>query len=173
MSISRRRFLSITCRSIASIGTFGAFSRFGVLNAFAQAPDYKALVCVFLFGGNDGNNTVIPFDNAGYNNYATLRGGSNGVALQQSALLPIQLPLTSTPTFALHSRLTEIQSLFNSWLVNRVIVRCIAAEQIGSNDVNLRCTHALGDLIGQGLGQLAIIYMIGRISVGMGQSGIV
>jgi uncharacterized protein (DUF1501 family) len=113
MTISRRRFLSITCRSAVSLGTFGAFARFGALNAFAQAPDYKALVCVFLFGGNDGNNTVIPFDTAGYQNYATLRGGINGVALQQSSLLPIQPATASTP-FALHPRLTEIQSLFNN-----------------------------------------------------------
>src|SRR5579864_8741354 len=114
MSISRRRFLSITCRSAVSIGAFGAFSRFGVLNAFAQqTSNYKALVCVFLFGGNDGNNTVIPFDTAGYQNYATLRGGSNGVALLQSSLLPIQPASASTP-FALHPRLTEIQSLFTS-----------------------------------------------------------
>lgn len=114
MTISRRKFLSITCRSAVSIGAFGAFSRFGVLNAFAQTTsNYKALVCVFLFGGNDGNNTVIPFDTAGYQNYATLRGGSNGVALPQSSLLPIQPASSSTP-FALHPRLTEIQSLFNS-----------------------------------------------------------
>ena len=114
MSISRRRFLSVTCRSAVSIGAFGAFSRFGVLNAFAQqASGYKALVCVFLFGGNDGNNTVIPFDTTGYNNYATLRGGSNGVALQQSALLPIQPTSASTP-FALHPKLVELQTLFNN-----------------------------------------------------------
>src|SRR5689334_1735123 len=111
MSISRRRFLSITCRSAMSLGAFGAFSRFGVLNAFAQqASGYKALVCVFLFGGNDGNNTVIPFDTAGYNNYAMLRGG---IALPQSTLLPIQPASASTP-FALHTRLTELQTLFNN-----------------------------------------------------------
>src|SRR5215471_15596271 len=98
MSISRRRFLSITCRSAVSLGALGAFSRFGVLNAFAQqASSYKALVCVFLFGGNDGNNTVIPFDTAGYSNYSTLRGGSNGVALAQSTLLPIQPTSSSIP----------------------------------------------------------------------------
>ena len=115
MSISRRRFLSITCRSAVSIGAFGAFSRFGVLNAFAQTTsNYKALVCVFLFGGNDGNNTVIPFDTAGYSNYATLRGGSNGVALAQSSLLPIQPVSTPSQAYALHPRLTEIQTLFTS-----------------------------------------------------------
>src|SRR5215813_106841 len=114
MSISRRRFVSITCRSAVSIGAFGAFSRFGILNAFAQTTsNYKALVCVFLFGGNDGNNTVIPFDNAGYQNYANLRGGTNGVTLAQSALLPIQ-PLSASIPYALHPRLTEIQDLFQN-----------------------------------------------------------
>ena len=115
MTFSRRRFLSVTCRSVFSLGAFGAFSRFGALNAFAQqASNYKALVCVFLFGGNDGNNTVIPFDTPGYQNYANLRGGSNGVALLQSSLLPIQPISTPSLPFALHPRLTEIQSLFNS-----------------------------------------------------------
>ena len=114
MNLSRRRFISITCRSAVSIGAFGAFSRFGILNAFAQTTsNYRALVCVFLFGGNDGNNTVIPFDTAGYTNYANLRGGSNGVALAQSSLLPIQPASSSTP-YALHPRLTEIQALFNN-----------------------------------------------------------
>src|SRR5215469_160501 len=115
MSISRRRFLSITSRSAVSIGAFGAFSRFGILNAFAQTTsNYKALVCVFLFGGNDGNNTLIPFDTAGYQNYATLRGGTNGVTLAQSSLLPIQLASATTPTYALHPKLTEIQTLFQN-----------------------------------------------------------
>jgi len=114
MSISRRKFISITCRSAVSIGAFGAFSRFGILNAFAQTTsNYKALVCVFLFGGNDGNNTVIPFDTAGYSNYSNLRGGSNGVALTQSSLLQIQ-PTSSSIPYALHPRLIEVQDLFQN-----------------------------------------------------------
>jgi uncharacterized protein (DUF1501 family) len=52
----------------------------GLINALAQsgkggddaAPDYKALVCIFLFGGNDCNNMVIPYN--GYANYSTQRG---------------------------------------------------------------------------------------------------
>lgn len=43
--------------------------------AAATAADYKALVCIFLFGGNDYGNTVIPYDQANYNEYARLRGG--------------------------------------------------------------------------------------------------
>jgi len=115
MGISRRKFMSITCRSAAWLGAFGAFSRFGVLNAFAQtASNYKALVCVFLFGGNDGNNTVIPFDTAGYSNYAMLRGGTNGVTLAQSVLLPIQPVSIPSQPYALHPQLTGIQTLFQS-----------------------------------------------------------
>jgi uncharacterized protein (DUF1501 family) len=63
-----------------------SFSRFGLLNALAQnATNYKALVCVFLFGGNDSNNMVIPFDSAGYNAYKAARGG---LAPAQGSLLP-------------------------------------------------------------------------------------
>src|SRR5258707_821745 len=36
----------------------------------AAATDYKALVCLFLFGGNDGNNLIVPTDTTTYNNYA-------------------------------------------------------------------------------------------------------
>jgi uncharacterized protein (DUF1501 family) len=79
-----------------------------MLNSLAQTtPGYKALVCVFLFGGNDANNTVIPFDASGYQNYAALRGP---LALAQNTLLP----LTPTPGFALHPNLPDIQSLYNS-----------------------------------------------------------
>ena len=46
------------------------------LNALSQAtpPDYKALVCVFLVGGNDGHNTLVPLTQAAYNDYLPARG---------------------------------------------------------------------------------------------------
>ena len=83
---------------------------FGALNAFAQtAPTsgYKALVCVFLFGGNDANNTLVPTDTAGYDNYATLRGP---LALPQSQLIQ----LASLPHYGLHGSLPEIAQLVDS-----------------------------------------------------------
>jgi uncharacterized protein (DUF1501 family) len=77
------------------------------------AGGYKALVCVFLYGGNDGNNTVVPFDAAGYAQYAAVRTAASGIQLAQSALLPIQPASLATP-FALHPSLVEMQALFGA-----------------------------------------------------------
>ena len=62
---TRRAFL----RSAAALSTAGLASRLDLMHFVAAAnaqstppTDYKALVCVFLFGGNDGNNTLIPID---------------------------------------------------------------------------------------------------------------
>jgi uncharacterized protein (DUF1501 family) len=106
MRTSRRTF--INCASLAAAGNILGLRPFGALNALAQSSGgYKALVCVFLFGGNDANNTLIPFDTTGYGQYSSLRGD---LALAQNTLLP----LTPAPNFALHPSLPDIQTLFNS-----------------------------------------------------------
>ena len=56
-----------------------------------DATDYKALVCVFMFGGNDYSNMVIPYDDPNYNRYSTIRGGgagqtAGGIALSKASL---------------------------------------------------------------------------------------
>ena len=80
--------------------------------AHAQAAgDYKALVCVFLYGGVDGNNLVVPIDAAGYAQYTAVRTVASGVNLAQSELLPIQPGSTATP-FGLHPELADIHPLF-------------------------------------------------------------
>ena len=96
----------------------GLASRLDLLSLVAaanaqQASDYKALVCVFMFGGNDGNNTLIPIDTAGYGQYATARPTTSGINLPQASLLPIQPSNAGTP-FGLHPALPELQALFNS-----------------------------------------------------------
>ena len=69
MELNRRSL--IRNASLLAAGNFLGFKPFGMLNSLAQTTSsYKALVCVFLFGGNDANNTIIPFDTAGYTNYA-------------------------------------------------------------------------------------------------------
>ena len=108
---SRRKFLSVSCRSLASIGTAGLFSRFGLMNAMAANPsNYRALVCVFLIGGNDGNNTVVPITTASqnYQSYSSVR---QGLALAQGSLLPIPAQKGAS-TYGLHPRLVEIQQLY-------------------------------------------------------------
>jgi len=115
---TRRDFLRTTCCTAAAGATAASFNRLGMVSALAQAAsDYKALVCVFLFGGNDANNTIVPFDTAGYANYANIRAN---LALGQDQLLPIQPANLSTP-FAFHHRLAEIQPLFTGGKVAAVV----------------------------------------------------
>jgi uncharacterized protein (DUF1501 family) len=106
MHKSRRSFLATA--SLAAAGNALGFRPFGMLNALAQTTtEYKALVCIFMFGGNDANNMLIPFDTKGYQNYSTVRGG---LALPRNTLLQ----LAPQPNFALHPSMPEVQSLFNS-----------------------------------------------------------
>ena len=88
MALTRREFI------LRSFGAFGAatlaFERFGLLNALAQSTDYKALVCIFLFGGNDSGNMIIPYDD--YASYANVRE-SSGLALPQSVCYKLMCPV--------------------------------------------------------------------------------
>jgi uncharacterized protein (DUF1501 family) len=109
MGVNRRSFIKYA--SLAAAGNAAALRPFGALNAFAQgATDYKALVCVFLFGGNDANNMLVPFDTQGYANYAALRGP---LALPQTGAGAL-LQLGGLPNFALNPNLPDIATLFNN-----------------------------------------------------------
>ena len=106
MGLNRRSFIKYA--SLAAAGNAAALRPFGALNALAQSTTgYKALVCVFLFGGNDANNTLIQFDTAGYANYSTIRGP---LAIPQAQLLQ----LSAMPNFALNPNLPDIQTLFDN-----------------------------------------------------------
>jgi uncharacterized protein (DUF1501 family) len=86
--------------------------------AMAQSntsPDYKALVCVFLQGGNDGHGTVIATDPDSYSAFTQARSGAPGLAYPLTDLLPITLQTPqSGRTFALNPYLTGVQNLFNA-----------------------------------------------------------
>jgi uncharacterized protein (DUF1501 family) len=106
MPVNRRSFIKYA--SLAAAGNVAGLRPFGALNALAQTTtDYKALVCVFLYGGNDANNTLVQFDTAGYANYANVRGP---LAIPQSQLLQ----LANAPNFALHPNLPDIKTLFDN-----------------------------------------------------------
>ena len=79
--------------------------------AAQSAPDYKALVCVFLYGGADGNHLVVPLDSAAYAQYSAVRPASSGVNLTQAELLPIQ-PSNTGAAYGLHPELSELHPLF-------------------------------------------------------------
>ena len=106
---SRRDFMRLTCCSAATATMVSGLSKFGLVSALAQATsNYKALVCIFLFGGNDANNLVVPIDTAGYTNYQTIRAN---LSLAQGSLLPLQIG--GQANFGLHPNLPELQTLFN------------------------------------------------------------
>jgi len=105
--------------NLAAMGEAAAFN--------ATAGDYKALVCVFLYGGNDYANTVVPYDVASYDQYSAIRGGgtgrtAGGIALAQSALTPTLLTPQTAPVdvlgvsrqFSLNPAMTGLAGLFNS-----------------------------------------------------------
>ena len=106
--LQRRQFLKIASAAGASglgLGTLAS------LNAAAQAaPDYKALVCLFMFGGNDGNNLLVPRELAEYNQYQRIR---TNLALSRDSLLPIAPSNTNGIQYGLHPALSGIQGLFN------------------------------------------------------------
>jgi len=106
---SRREFLKDTLRSVAALGAAGSMAKFGEMNALAAGSGYQALVCVFLLGGNDGHNTVVPIATA-QQNYSLYQQYRGGLAIAQNALLPIA---NGSDTYGLHPSLVEIQGLYN------------------------------------------------------------
>lgn len=112
--INRRKFIQNAL--LTGIAGSSMTSSFGQLNQISAAlanakvtSNYKALVCVFLYGGNDGFNMVVPRDNASYTNYAQSR---QNLAIAQTDLLPISPQ--SGGDFGLHPAMPELQSLFDT-----------------------------------------------------------
>jgi uncharacterized protein (DUF1501 family) len=105
---SRRDFL---CRCCTGLGAAAlTFERFGLVNALAQSGDYRALVCIFLFGGNDSDNMLIPLDD--YDAYAAVRTETTSVQIARDSLLPISPP-SAGAQFGLHPSFAGIRDLFD------------------------------------------------------------
>src|SRR5881296_2022503 len=109
MALTRRDFLRRSaCGAVSLAALNSGIDRLGMMQAFAQGGSYRALVCIFLAGGNDGNNMVVPLDAAGYAAYSAVRSAS-GLAIAQANLLPIA-PVIGP--FGLHPGLAAIHPLF-------------------------------------------------------------
>ncbi len=111
---SRRDFMKTTLRSVAALGAYGGLAKFGEMNALASgvSAGYQALICIFLAGGNDGHNTVIPISvpslQEGYSDYFQAR---QTLALPQAGLQVIQ---NGGDTYGLHPLMPEIAALYNA-----------------------------------------------------------
>jgi uncharacterized protein (DUF1501 family) len=119
--VSRRHFLGgMGCGTLAASGLLGSLSQ--IQRAAAAIPDsagYKALVCVYLYGGNDSFNWLVPTTTAGYNVYRANRSAS--IALAQGSMLPLNGTASDGYQYGIHQKCPEIQALFNN---NRAAFLC-------------------------------------------------
>lgn len=121
-SLQRREFL----RRTAALGLAGsagplALTLAGIGEAAAQSTstnEYKALVCVFLYGGNDHDNTFVPYDTNSYAIYETLRNvgdTASNIYVPQNKLTPL-VPinnLASGRQYAVQAAMGQMANLFN------------------------------------------------------------
>ena len=118
MAINRRDFLRSSACALGGMALASSIDTFGIVHALTPqaATDYKALVCVFLNGGNDGNNMLVSLDQyngpagSAVEGYSNVRAAS-GLALAQQDLLAIS-PV-SGGSYALHPSMSDMRTLFN------------------------------------------------------------
>jgi uncharacterized protein (DUF1501 family) len=113
---SRREFLrNASLLSVA--GTISAPFALNLLSineavAATAYTDYKALVCLYLAGGNDSANMILATDDPSWAGYTAARGGNGNIGLAKANLLPITPTTPAGRTFALHPSMTGLQTLF-------------------------------------------------------------
>ena len=127
LSSSRRDFLRrAACSSLGCASTGALFGQLSLMNSLLAAPcpgypdvnDYRALVCLFLVGGNDSFNLLIPSDSARYNVYSTSRSGGvpAGMAIDRNSLIAVH-PTTldsAGDTYGMHPSCPELATLFDA-----------------------------------------------------------
>ncbi|HTY03993.1 MAG TPA: DUF1501 domain-containing protein, partial [Rhodocyclaceae bacterium] len=108
-SPARRDFMRLGLRGSAAAALWLTLGR----EAFATADTsgYKALVCLYLVGGNNGFNMVVPTTTAGYNVYAASR---SNLAIPQASLLPLNGTASDGYAYGLHPSMAATQALFNA-----------------------------------------------------------
>ncbi|HNW17317.1 MAG TPA: DUF1501 domain-containing protein [Sphingorhabdus lacus] len=126
--LSRRAFLRRS-KQLAVAGSASSFALglagIGEAAAFSAGNDYKALVCIFLYGGNDHNSTLMPFDSTNYDLYSAIRGGgagqtAGGITLARASLAATALTpsggqvLTNNLQYALAPQMTRLKALFDA-----------------------------------------------------------
>ncbi len=111
MNTNRRKFLTQT-GALTAAGLAANLSRYGVEAAGAQpVTGFKALVNVFLFGGADTNNFVVPVTD--YAQYATVRTAASQVALTQAQLLSFN-SVRLGKSYGFHPNLAPLKTVFDA-----------------------------------------------------------
>lgn len=120
-SRSRRAFLrNSACASLAAVGGSALFSQLAMINSalagscasYPPVDDYKALVCIFLFGGNDSFNLLIPSDAARHAVYSSSRGA---MAIDANLLNPIAVSgAAAGERYGLHPSCIDMANLFDA-----------------------------------------------------------
>src|SRR5687768_11229516 len=114
--LTRRKFLGqASCAAVGSTALFSTLLNLRLANSLAaQTPppgdDYRALVCLFLAGGNDSFNMLVPTSAGEYEAYAAARGN---LALARNTLLPLARGNLGGRTLGLHPSMPEVRDLFN------------------------------------------------------------
>jgi len=112
--ITRRDFIRrAACAAVGTAALTSTIRDLRFMNAaVAQSAisDYKALVCIFLAGGNDSNNLILPTLQSEYDNYATIR--TPVLAVPQTDILPVTSLNSDGRTYGLHPACPELQALF-------------------------------------------------------------
>ena len=116
-SISRRRFFGeASCAAIGGGSVLGSILNLKLAGTLAAEEaagddDYKALVCVFLQGGQDSYNMLVPRGDAEYSEYA---GTRRNLALAKESLLPIETDTGDGRSFGLHPSLAGLKGMFDA-----------------------------------------------------------
>lgn len=110
MATSRRDFLRTSACALGGMALASSLDSFGVVHALTpqSATDYRALVCIFLNGGNDGNNMIVDLNQ--YTSYSAARSTA-GLAIAQASLLPVS-PVNGG-SYGFHPNIPELRDLFN------------------------------------------------------------
>jgi uncharacterized protein (DUF1501 family) len=107
MNPSRRDVMRAGFRSLGTLSLAAGLNQILRMPANAQTvAGYRGLVCIFLFGGNDSNNLIIPLGVNEYGQYASLRGA---LALPQTGVLPIS---GGGATYGLHAAMPNVRTLY-------------------------------------------------------------
>lgn len=110
-SLNRRDVLRLGGQGLASASLMATLGGLQTAMAASDTSGYKALVCIFLNGGNDAYNWLVPRSASAYADYAASR---RNLALEQASLLPITTLNTGLAQYGLHPACPEIRDLFNA-----------------------------------------------------------